>query len=57
MKVKEAAELLGVSQMTIRIGLQKGMFPFGTAFKTDESRKNYTYVLYPEKVKEFIGEK
>ena len=54
MTVNEVAKLLGKSPLTIRVGLQQGVFPFGVALKTREGRKNYTYVIYPEKVKEFI---
>lgn len=32
-KVKDAAERLGVSEQYIRIGLQTGRLPFGTAVK------------------------
>lgn len=56
MKVKEAAQLLGVSELTIRVGLQQGIFPFGVALKTREDRKNYTYIIYPELVKQYCGE-
>jgi DNA-binding transcriptional MerR regulator len=56
MKVKDVAELLGVSEQTIRIGLQRGLFPFGVAFKRDEGNQHYTYILYPEKVKEYLGQ-
>lgn len=55
MTIKEAAGIIGVSPLTIRIGLQRGLFPFGTAFKTKESNKRYCYVLYPEKVREYLG--
>lgn len=57
MKVSEVAELLGVTQMTVRVGLQQGIFPFGVAFKTHPDRKQYTYIIYPEVVKQYIGEK
>lgn len=55
MTVKEVAELLGTTEQTIRVGLQQGVFPFGVAFKRSKSGKNYTYVIYPKKVKEYIG--
>lgn len=55
MKIDEAARLLGTSTMTLRLGLQRGVFPFGVAFKTAEDRKNYTYIIYPEKLKEYAG--
>lgn len=54
MKIKEVAEALGKSELTIRVGLQMGIFPFGVAFKTKEDNKQYNYVIYPEKVKEYI---
>ncbi len=55
MTVKEVAELLGKTQQTIRIGLQLGVLPFGTAYKTNPENKSYTYIIFPEKVKEYIG--
>lgn len=57
MKVDEAARLLGTTATTVRIGLQQGVFPFGVAFKTAENRKHYTYIIYPEKLKEYAGER
>ena len=54
MTVKEVADLLGCTQLTIRVGLQQGVFPFGVAFKTKPEHKNYVYVIYPEKVKEYV---
>ena len=57
MKVKEVAEMLGTTEMTIRVGLQQGIFPFGVAFKRKPEQKNYTYVIYPEVVKQYAGER
>ena len=57
MTVKEVAELVGKTQQTIRIGLQLGVLPFGGAYKTNPENKSYTYVIYPEKVKQYIGVK
>jgi hypothetical protein len=56
MRVEEVAKLLNTTPATIRIGLQQGVFPFGVAFKTKEANKNYTYVIYPEKVRQYAGE-
>lgn len=56
MTVSEVAKMLGTSPLTLRIGLQQGIFPFGVALKTSENSKNYKYVLYPNKVREFCGE-
>ena len=57
MTVKDVAKMIGCSELTVRVGLQQGVFPFGTAFKTKESNKSYVYVIYAEKVREYIGEK
>ena len=55
MDIKEVAKLLGTSALTIRVGLQQGVFPFGVAFKTKPENKVYNYVIYPEKLKEYVN--
>ena len=57
MKVDEVAKLLDTTPATIRVGLQQGIFPFGVAFKTADNKKHYTYIIYPEKVREYAGER
>ena len=42
MSVKEVARTIGVSEQTIRIGLQQGVYPFGYAVKTSSK---YTYII------------
>ncbi len=49
--VNEVAEALGCSPQSVRIGLQRGALPFGSAIKTSSK---YTYVIYEKKLKEFI---
>ena len=51
MKINEVASLLGISSQTLRIGLQRGEFPFGSAIKTSSK---YTYVIYEKKLKEYL---
>lgn len=51
--VAEAANLMGVSQQFIRIGLQRGLLPFGTAVQI--SRKRYTYFISKQKLNEYLG--
>lgn len=46
---------LGVPAQAIRVGLQQNKLPFGTAYKQTEGGKRYTYVFYPEAVKQTIG--
>ena len=50
--VNDVAARLGCAPQTVRLGLQRGEFPFGAAIKTSTT---YTYIIYPEKLKEFIG--
>ena len=54
MTVEQVAKISGHSAQTIRIGLQMGIFEFGTAFKRTGSQ-SYTYIIYPEKVFELYG--
>lgn len=54
--IEEVAKALKVSPLSIRVGLQQGKLPFGTAFKTKEDNERYEYILFPEKVREYIGE-
>ena len=46
---------MGVSPQTVRVGLQKGVFPFGAAFKIPGSTR-YTYVIYPAEFERLFGE-
>lgn len=52
MTVKEAAEIMRVSQMFVRIGLREGKLPFGVAVKTSEK---WTYYISPKKFHEYVG--
>ena len=53
-KPKDVADALGISVQAVRIGLQQGKFPFGTAIKTSD--KKYTYAIYPKAFEKYIGE-
>lgn len=50
--VNQVAKLLNCSPLSIRIGLQRGDLPFGTAIKTSSK---YTYVIYEKKLKEYVN--
>lgn len=52
MTVAEAASLMGVSRDYIRVGLQRGLLPFGTAVKMSN---RYTYYISAKKLFEYIG--
>lgn len=51
--IERIANLTSTDIQTIRLMLQNGC-DFGTAIKKPNS-KRYTYVLYPEKVRELFG--
>ena len=57
MSVKEAAEVIGISEMLLRVGLQDPESPWcdiGYAYRKPGS-KNYTYGVFRSKLEEFIG--
>jgi hypothetical protein len=51
--VKEAAAIMGVSQQFVRIGMQRGQLPIGTAVKLSSI---WTYHISPKLFNEYIGE-
>lgn len=50
--VKEAARIMEKSEMFIRIGLQRGILPFGVAEKLSSK---YSYYISPKKFYEYVG--
>ena len=48
----EAAEIIGSSPQFVRIGLQQGRLPFGTAVKMTS---NWVYHISLKLLKEYIG--
>ena len=44
-KVSEAAKMLGVTDQFVKVGLQRGAFEFGTAFKKNDRSRTYSYVI------------
>lgn len=50
--VKETSKLLGVNEQAIRVGLQKGIFPFGKATKGRGS--HYIYFINKNAVLKFM---
>ena len=53
MTVLECAKLLDKSPQFVRIGLQRGILPFGYAIKLNGSK--YTYHISEAKVYEYLG--
>lgn len=49
--ISEVAKQLGISPQSLRLGLQRGEIPFGTAIKTSGK---YTYLIYEKKLREFL---
>ena len=50
--VKDAAELLGMSAQFVRIGLQRGILPFGSAVKLST---RWTYYVSLARLYEYAG--
>ena len=55
MKIADVARQLNKGEQYIRICLQRGLFPFGTATKIPGSSR-WNYVIFPEKFREYVGE-
>ena len=53
MTIGEAAEIMGVSPQFVRIGLQRGAFNWGCAFKGTGDR--YTYYISRHRFMEAMG--
>jgi len=51
--VKEAAEIMGASEQFVRIGLQRGRLPIGTAVQI--AGNNYTYHISAKLLVDYIG--
>lgn len=52
-KPADVAEALGISVQAVRVGLQRGTFPFGWAIKTSDNK--YTYAISPKLFNEYLG--
>lgn len=54
--LKVAAYLMGKNYNFVRIGLQRGVFPFGSAIRTHQApHSRYTYYISPKKFMEYTG--
>lgn len=53
--VNDAARIMGKSPQFIRIGLQRGILPFGVALKTEDSNQQYDYYISPKQFAEYTG--
>lgn len=54
LSIKGVAKMLGCEELSLRVFLQLGKLPFGVAFKTKPEHKNYTYIIYPAKLEEYL---
>lgn len=52
--IERAAAIMGVSQQTVRVGLRKGIFPFGAAVQLPGSSR-FTYIIYPAEFERLYG--
>lgn len=52
--VEEAAKIMGKSKQFVRVGLQRGLLPFGSAVKLSS---RWTYYISPPRFYEYVGQK
>lgn len=52
--VEEAAKIMGKSRQFVRVGLQRGLLPFGSAVKLSSK---WTYYISPPRFYEYVGQK
>jgi hypothetical protein len=52
LSIEEAASIMGKSKQFVRIGLQRGSLPFGTAVKMSSK---WTYYISPAKFNDYVG--
>ena len=52
--IKQAAFRLGKSEQFVRVGLQRGALPFGSAVKISGTK--YSYHISPNRLAEYLGE-
>lgn len=50
--IHEAAEIMGKSDQFVRLGLQMGILPFGSAVKLSTK---WTYYISPARFYEYVG--
>lgn len=53
-KIKDAAALLGVSEHFVRLGMQRGELPIGSAVKMSS---RWTYHISPHLLEQYTGKK
>ena len=51
--IKQAADIMQKGQQFVRIGLQRGLLPFGTAVKV---KQRWNYYISPKLFYEYVGE-
>jgi len=54
--VKDAAAFLGVKEDFIRYQMRANKMPIGFAVRSQKRKKRYTYIVYREKLDEFMSD-
>lgn len=53
---RAAAQCMGKAENFVRIGLQRGLLPFGSAVPTSGSGKpRYSYYISPDRFRDYVG--
>jgi len=50
--IQKAAEIMGKSEQFVRVGLQRGILPFGSAVKLST---RWTYYISPSRLLDYAG--
>lgn len=53
LSIKDTAKILNKTEQFTRLGLQRGILPFGHTIKME---KEYSYIIYKKKLEDYIGE-
>lgn len=53
--IEMAAKALHCTPLSLRVAIQNEQIPFATAIK-QEGSSHYTYIIFPEKYKEYVGD-
>ena len=56
LKPEEAAKIMEKDVMFVRIGLQRGILPFGRAILTQTNPDRWSYHISRKKFEEYMGE-
>lgn len=54
MTAREAALVLGQTEMSLKMGIKQGVYPFGVAISS-ETGNRFRYIIYTERLKKWLA--